>query len=232
MSKHSFSVRNSSTNPRFLSVKLKNARRHKPSSQQWLRRQLNDVYVNKAREAGYRSRAAYKLIELHEKFSLLKKGQRVLDLGAAPGSWSQVALQYIGSGQIVAVDLLEIAAMSQVTPLCMDFFDPEAPQKIMHALQAKAPDIILSDIAPSTIGHKSTDHDRIMGFAEEVCEFSLGLLAPGGHLVVKIWQGRSEKEFIARLRQHFQMVKQIKPAATRADSSEIYVVAKGFTPPH
>ncbi|MEN8236045.1 MAG: RlmE family RNA methyltransferase [Pseudomonadota bacterium] len=215
-------------NSRFLSVELRNARKHKPSSQRWLRRQLNDVYVNKAREAGYRSRAAFKLIELHEKTNLFKKGQRILDLGAAPGSWSQVATQYIGNGQIVAVDLLEMDALASVNFLCMDFWDEDAPEKICRALKRQFPDLILSDMAPSTVGHKSTDHDRIMALSEAAFDFTKEILVSGGDFVVKIWQGRSEQEFMSNLRKHFKTVKLFKPAATRSDSSEMYVVAKGF----
>lgn len=215
-------------NSRFLSVELRNARKHKPSSQRWLRRQLNDVYVNKAREAGYRSRAAYKLIELHEKMGLLQKGQRILDLGAAPGSWSQVATEYIKDGSIVAVDLIEMDALNSVTFLQMDFWDEDAPSRICEALGNQSPDLILSDMAPSTVGHKSTDHDRIMALSEAAFDFTKEILKEGGDFVVKIWQGRSEQEFMSTLRKHFKTVKLFKPAATRSDSSEMYVVAKGF----
>ncbi len=215
-------------NSRFLSVELHDARKHKPSSQRWLRRQLNDVYVNKAREAGYRSRAAYKLIELHEKTNLFRKGQRVLDLGAAPGSWSQVASEFIGNGSIVALDILEMDSLGAVDFLCMDFWDEDAPMRICKALGDQAPDLVLSDMAPSTIGHRSTDHDRIMALSEAAFDFTKTILRDGGDFVVKIWQGRSEQAFILNLRKHFKSVKLFKPAATRSDCSEMYVVAKGF----
>jgi len=218
----------STKHSRFLTQELKNARKHKPSSQRWLRRQLNDVYVQKAKEDGYRSRAAYKLIELHEKMTLFHKGQKVLDLGAAPGSWTQVTSHFIGAGSIVAVDLLEIVPLAGVEFIQMDFWDDQAPERIKKALGGVAPDLILSDMAPSTIGHKSTDHDRIMALSEAVLEFAKETLKESGTFVVKIWQGRSEKEFLTNLRQFFKTVKLIKPAATRSDCSEIYVVAKNF----
>jgi 23S rRNA (uridine2552-2'-O)-methyltransferase len=209
-------------------VRIKTAKRRTVSSKHWLERQLNDPYVAAAKESGYRSRAAFKLLQLDEQFHLLKKGARVVDLGAAPGGWSQVAAQKIGvNGKIVALDILPMNPIPNVRILHMDFMDNAAPAHLRKALGGKA-DLVLSDMSPPTTGHSRTDHIRIMALAEAATGFAIEILAPGGTFVGKLFQGGGEKELLDQLKRRFAKVKHAKPAASRADSSETYVVATGF----
>lgn len=210
-------------------VKSKNKRSH--SSHQWLSRQLNDPYVRKAHAEGYRSRAAYKLIEIDDKNKFLKRGARVVDLGAAPGGWSQVAAERIGAdkgqGKIVAIDLLEIEPLQGVDFAQMDFNDEDAPARLKEMLGGQA-DVVLSDMAANTIGHRQTDHLKIVALVEMAAEFAREVLAPGGSFVAKVLQGGTEGELLASLKRDFKTVKHIKPPASRKDSAELYVIATGF----
>ena len=208
------------------SVSLRHARKHSTASQAWLRRQLNDPYVAAARAQGWRSRAAFKLIELDEKFSLLRPGLRVLDLGAAPGGWSQVAARN-GAGHIIGLDLLTIDTIPGATMLQGDFTDPAMPTRLTAALGGPA-DLVLSDMAPNTTGHAATDHIRIIALAELALDLALQILAPGGAFVAKVFQGGSEKQMLVPLKQAFTSVKHAKPPSSRKESSELYVVAQGF----
>ena len=213
---------------RQLSTRLRTASKRSPQSQRWLERQLNDPYVARARAAGYRSRAAFKLAELDEKFRLLKPGGRVVDLGCAPGGWIQVALRQLGErGRVVGLDLLPVDPIAGATILQGDFQDAEAEKRVEAALGGQA-DLVLSDMAPNTTGHAATDHLRIMGLAELALDFALRVLAPGGGFVAKVFAGGSEKAFLDTLKQRFGMVRHAKPPASRKDSSELYVVATGF----
>lgn len=210
-------------------VKSKNKRSH--SSHQWLSRQLNDPYVRKAHAAGYRSRAAFKLIEIDDKHKILKRGARVVDLGAAPGGWSQVAVERIGAdkgqGKIVAIDLLDIEPIQGVDFAQMDFNDDDAPERLKAMLGGQA-DIVLSDMAANTIGHRQTDHLKIVALVEMAAEFAREVLAPGGSFIAKVLQGGTEGELLASLKRDFKVVKHIKPPASRKDSAELYVLATGF----
>ncbi len=212
-------------------VKVRKATRFSESSRKWLQRQMNDPYVSAAKESGYRSRAAFKLLQLDEQFHLFKPGQRVVDLGAAPGGWSQIAAQKIGrNGKIAAIDLLSMDPLPGVTILHMDFLADEAPEKLKAILKGEV-DIVLSDMAPSTTGHSKTDHIRIMGLAEVAAHFAIEVLAPGGAFVCKLFQGGAEKDLLDLLRKNFTKVKHAKPAASRQDSSETYIVAIGHKSP-
>lgn len=213
---------------RELTEKVKTARGRKLSSTLWLKRQLNDPYVARARAEGYRSRAAYKLLELDEKFSFLKPGQRVVDLGAAPGGWSQVAARAVlPGGQVVGIDYLEMPPIEGVSLLQMDFLDPQAPEALMAQLGGPA-DIVMSDMAAPTTGHRPTDHLRIMALAETALDFSEEVMAPGGAYLAKVLQGGSEKGLLDRLKARFSRVAHAKPKASRADSAEMYVIATGY----
>ena len=208
--------------------RIKTARGRRESSTRWLNRQLNDPYVIKAQKEGYRSRAAYKLLEMDERFHFLKRGQKVIDLGAAPGGWCQVALAKIGeTGRLVAIDLLPIDPITGVHIFEMDFLSPETPQKLMEALGEKA-DVVLSDIAPNTTGHKRTDHLRIMAVVDEAAFFATDNLKPGGTFICKVFQGGAGSELMQRLKKDFTSVKHVKPPASRAESAEVYFVATGF----
>jgi 23S rRNA (uridine2552-2'-O)-methyltransferase len=214
-----------------LKQRLKTARKRTLSSQKWLERQLNDPYVARARREGYRSRAAFKLLEIDDKYRLLKPGQRVVDLGAAPGGWSQIAAARVGSqngrGRVVGIDLLAIEPMPGVEFIQLDFLDESAPGRLIELLGGPA-DIVMSDMAANTTGHKKTDHLRIMGLAEAAIYFAREILAPGGAFVAKVFQGGTENELLADLKRDFVTVRHVKPAASRADSSELYVLATGF----
>jgi 23S rRNA (uridine2552-2'-O)-methyltransferase len=214
-----------------LKVRLKKARSLTPSSQKWLQRQLNDPYVARARREGWRSRAAYKLIEIDDKVKLLKPGARVIDLGAAPGGWSQVAAKRVkaeeGHGRVVAIDLLEMEPMAGVTMAQLDFLTDEAPARLVEMLGGTA-DVVLSDMAANTTGHRATDHLRIVGLVEVAVAFAREVLAPGGAFVAKVFQGGTEGGLLADLKRDFATVRHIKPQASRADSAELYVVATGF----
>lgn len=211
---------------RGLTVKVRGARRKDPSSVRWLSRQLNDPYVRKAQAAGYRSRAAFKLIELDDRFRLLRKGARVLDLGAAPGGWTQVAVERAGPG-VVAVDLLPMEPVPGAAVLRGDLADPAVAEAAVAALGGKV-DVVLSDMAPNTTGHAATDHLRIMALAEIAMDVAFQVLAPGGAFVCKVFQGGSEREMLAGLKQRFASVRHAKPPASRKESAETYVVAQGF----
>ena len=209
-------------------VKVKKDRTRTPSSRAWLQRQLNDPYVAKARSAGYRSRAAFKLVELDEKFRFLKKGAKVLDLGSAPGGWSQVAVAK--GAVVVAADVLAMAEIPGVTFFQADLTDAGVPQMLQQALGGPA-DVVLTDMAAPTTGHRATDHIRTGALVEIALEVALETLKPGGAFVGKVFQGGSSSEILARLRQNFREVKHVKPPASRAESVELYVVALGFKAP-
>lgn len=212
---------------RMLSERLKPAKLRKPSSRQWLERQLNDPYVAAAKRAGYRSRAAYKLAELDDRFRFLRRGQRVLDLGAAPGGWTQIAVARAGEGNVVGIDLLAIEPIPGATLLRGDFLADGAEQKLIEALGSR-PDVILSDMSAATIGHASTDHLRIVALVEAAFEFARTALVPGGTFVAKVFQGGAERQVLERMKRDFTSVKHAKPPASRAESAEVYVVAQGF----
>ncbi|NJL50610.1 MAG: RlmE family RNA methyltransferase [Blastochloris sp.] len=214
-----------------LAVRLKTARGRTTSSQQWLKRQLNDPYVARAKSAGYRSRAAFKLIEIDDKYHILKRGQRVVDLGAAPGGWSQIAAQRVGAatgqGRVVAIDFLDMAPIAGVAFERMDFLDPSAPDRLKATLGGPA-DAVLSDMAANATGHKKTDHLRIIALVELATAFAREVLSPGGAFLAKVLQGGTEGRLLADLKRDFAKVVHIKPPASRADSAELYVLATGF----
>jgi 23S rRNA (uridine2552-2'-O)-methyltransferase len=205
----------------------KTARRRSAASTRWIARQINDPYVKAAKAAGYRSRAAYKLIELDEKFGLLKNARRVVDLGAAPGGWCQVVRQKRPGAGVVAIDILEMEPIEGVEVLHLDFLDDTAPDALKAALGGDA-DLVLSDMAANTIGHRQTDHLRTMALVEAGLEFAVEVLAPGGAFVAKVLAGGADSALVAALKRHFRSVKHSKPPASRKDSSEWYVVAQGF----
>ncbi|MGX5733373.1 RlmE family RNA methyltransferase [Bosea thiooxidans] len=219
------------TADRDLRVRLKNARKHKHSSQLWLERQLNDPYVKRAKERGFRSRAAFKLEEMDERYKFLKSGQRLIDLGCAPGGWCQVAAERIGlaqgKGRIVGIDLLPVDPIPGVELIEMDFMTEEAPALLVEKLGGQA-DGVMSDMAANTTGHKKTDHLRIIGLAEAALEFAHSVLAPGGFFLAKLFQGGDSAELLAGMKRDFTTVRNVKPAASRADSSELYVLATGY----
>jgi len=209
-------------------VRVKNAKTRKLSSQRWLERQLNDPYVRAAKQEGFRSRAAFKLVELDDKYRFLKKGARVLDLGAAPGGWSQVAAKRVGeSGRIVAADILETEPLAGVTVLQCDLLDPDTPAELKHALDGSA-DIVLTDMAAPTTGHRATDHLRTVALFEAALNVAEDVLKPGGVFVGKVFQGGASGELLARVKKLFREVKHVKPPASRAESVELYLVATGF----
>jgi len=212
-------------------VRVRSTGGRTPSSARWLQRQLNDPYVAEAQRAGYRSRAAFKLLQLDERFHLLKPGQRVVDLGAAPGGWTQVAVAATGAargrGRVVGLDLLEMQPLAGAHLLQLDFLDAGAPAALRAALGGPA-DLVLSDMAAPTTGHAKTDHLRVMGLAEAALEFAEAVLAPGGAFVAKLFQGGAEAELLLRLRRRFASVRHAKPPASRAESAETYLVATGF----
>ncbi len=214
-----------------LKVRVKTAKRRSAASTRWLQRQLNDPYVAKARSEGYRSRAAYKLAEIDDKYGFLKPGARVVDLGAAPGGWSQVAAERVGAaqgkGKVVAIDILEMDPVAGVEVLHLDFLDETAPDQLRAALGGPA-DVVLSDIAPPTTGHKQTDHLRIMGMCETALEFAREVLAPGGTFLAKVLRGGTETQMLNDMKRDFDKVRHVKPPASRADSAELYVMATGF----
>ena len=209
-------------------VRVRDTRRRRPSSTRWLSRQLNDPYVAEARRLGYRSRAAFKLIELDERFRLLRLGQGVVDLGCAPGGWTQVAVARVGHhGTVVGVDVTETAAMPGATLLTADIRDPATLAAIGAALGGSA-DIVLSDMAPTATGHAATDHLRIVALAEDAFAVASQILRPGGAFVAKVFQGGAEGELLAALKRDFTELRHAKPPASRAESAETYVVATGF----
>jgi 23S rRNA (uridine2552-2'-O)-methyltransferase len=211
-----------------LAVRVRSTRRRKPSSTEWLARQLNDPYVAAARRQGYRSRAAFKLIELDQRFGLLRPGRRVVDLGCAPGGWTQVAVERVGPrGRVLGVDLAETAPLAGAILVRADLRDPEAAAAISQALGGGA-DVVLSDMAPRSTGHAATDHLRIVALAESAFAIAEQILEPGGMFVAKVFQGGAEGALLARLKRSFAELRHSKPPASRAESAETYVVAKGF----
>lgn len=213
---------------RGVSVRVRAGGGKSVQSRRWLERQLNDPYVAEAKARGFRSRAAFKLLELDEKCGLLKPGLRVVDLGAAPGGWTQVAVQAVGpKGQVVALDILPMDPVPGATVLQADFTEAEAEAAVRAALRGPA-DVVLSDMAPNTTGHGATDHLRIMALAETALEAASAMLAPGGAFVCKLFQGGADKALLDRLKRDFAKVRHVKPPASRKESSEIYVVAQGF----
>jgi 23S rRNA (uridine2552-2'-O)-methyltransferase len=218
--------KNSVGTDRSLNVNLRTARGRPLASQLWLKRQLNDPYVAAAQAQGWRSRAAFKLIELDERFQLLRKGMRVLDLGAAPGGWSQVAVDR-GAAMVLGLDLLPIDPLPGVRFLQGDFNAPDMPDLLRGELGGGA-DLVLSDMAPNTTGHGATDHLRIVALAELAAAFAVEVLAPGGAFVTKVFQGGAERDLLDPLKRHFAQVRHAKPPASRKQSSELYVVAQGF----
>jgi 23S rRNA (uridine2552-2'-O)-methyltransferase len=218
----------SRSSARPLSVRVKSARRRKPSSTEWLQRQLNDPYVAAARRQGWRSRAAFKLIQLDQRFHLLKPGLRVVDLGAAPGGWTQVAAQRVGAlGRVVGLDLNSMDPVPGATTLQGDFRDPAMLQPIGAALGGPS-NVVLSDMAAPATGHAATDHLRIVALAEDAFALAETLLSPGGAFVAKVFQGGAEGDLLGRLKRAFAVVRHAKPAASRAESAETYVVAKFY----
>lgn len=216
---------------RGVTVRVKTARRRKTSSTQWLQRQLNDPYVAEAQKLGYRSRAAFKLLQLDDKYDFLKPGVRVVDLGAAPGGWCQVAVERGArekeGGCVVGLDILEMEALTGVTTLQADFTKDEAVDMLFEALDGKA-DVVMSDMAAPTTGHKATDHLRIMNLIELAYDYALQVLETNGTFIAKVFQGGAESQFLATLKKDFKTVAHMKPHASRADSSETYIVATGF----
>jgi 23S rRNA (uridine2552-2'-O)-methyltransferase len=212
---------------RALKVRVKDKRKSH-SSRAWLERQLNDPYVARAKREGFRSRAAFKLIEIDDKHHILKPGGRVADLGAAPGGWSQVAKKRVGErGRVVGIDLLEMDAISDVEFVQIDFLDPAAPDKLKAMLGGPA-DVVLSDMAANATGHRQTDHLKIMALVETAAQFAGEVLKPGGAFLAKVIQGGTESALLALLKRDFAAVRHVKPAASRADSAELYVLATGF----
>ena len=207
--------------------RVKTAKKRSESSTRWLQRQLNDPYVKQAKADGYRSRAAYKLIELDEKFGLIRGAKRVVDLGIAPGGWSQVVRAKAPKAKVVGIDLLETEPIEGVTIFQMDFMDDAAPAALEEALDGP-PDLVMSDMAANTVGHKQTDHLRTMGLVEAGAWFATETLAEGGAFVAKVLAGGTDNELLTLLKKHFKTVKHAKPPASRKGSSEWYVVAQGF----
>lgn len=216
---------------RDLKVRVKSGKSRSLSSKLWLDRQLNDPYVTRAKREGYRSRATYKLIEIDDKHRFLKPGGRVVDLGAAPGGWSQIAAKRCGAaegkGHVVAIDLLALAPIPGVEFARLDFLSPETPAEV-KAMLGGAADVVLSDMAANATGHRKTDHLKIMALAEAAAEFAREVLAPGGTFVCKVLQGGTENALLAQLKRDFTVVKHLKPAASRSDSAELYLLATGF----
>lgn len=218
---------------RSLHVRVKTAKKRSAASARWLERQLNDPFVQQAKRDGYRSRAAYKLTEMDDKFGLLKPGYHVVDLGAAPGGWLQVAAERTkadaGSGShIVGIDLLDIPEVPHTLFMQGDFMDDDAPEKLIAMLGGEKAHLVMSDMAPNTTGHAATDHLRIVMLCEAAFYFARDVLRPGGGFVAKTWQGGAENQLLAEMKQCFTSVKHAKPKASRADSAEMYVVATGF----
>ncbi len=225
-------TKKSGSGTRHLSERVRTAKGRKISSTLWLQRQLNDPYVKQAKADGYRSRAAYKLLELQEKYAILKPGMRVVDLGAAPGGWSQVAAAITGADKeksppVLAIDILEMGTLKGVDVYQLDFMEESAPDFITSKLGGKV-DVVLSDMAPNTTGHSATDHIRILAFCEAAYYFACDILEEGGVFLCKVRQGGTEGELLTLMKRHFATVHHAKPAASRKDSSETYVIARGF----
>ena len=209
-------------------ARLKDEKRRTLSSRTWLERQIRDPYVARAKREGFRSRAAYKLAELDDKYRLLKPGTRVVDLGAAPGGWSEIAARRVGAGgRVLAIDILDMKPIAEVEFLKLDFLDHTAPQRLKDLLGGQA-DLVLSDMAANATGHRQTDHIRIMALAEAAAHFAREVLAPGGSFLCKVLQGGTEVALLAELKRDFASVKHVKPQASRSDSAELYLLARGF----
>ena len=208
-------------------TRVRTAKKRSESSTRWLQRQLNDPYVKQAKADGYRSRAAYKLIEMVEKFGLLKGASRIVDLGIAPGGWAQVARKVVPKAQVVGIDLLEVEPIDGVEIFQMDFMGEDAPRVLEEALGGKA-DLVMSDMAANTVGHKQTDHLRTMGLVEAGAWFAVENLEKGGTFLAKVLAGGTDKDLLDLLKKHFKTVKHAKPPASRKGSSEWYVIAQGF----
>ena len=219
-----------SPNIRNMHTKVKTARGRKLSSTLWLQRQLNDPYVQKAKAEGYASRAAYKLIEMDDRYGLLKPGLRVVDLGAAPGGWCQVAVTRVGSVaediRVVGIDYLDMDPVPGAKILKKDFLDHDAPDQLIDALGGHPPDIVLSDMAAPTTGHRRTDHIRTMALVEVALDFALSVLKPGGHFLSKTFQGGTEQALLDQMKQNFKAIHHVKPPASRDGSVELYLLAK------
>ena len=217
---------------RQLRVNVKTSHKRSASSARWLDRQLNDPYVAASKRDGMRSRAAYKLKEIDARYHILKSGQRVIDLGAAPGGWSQIAAEIVksheGKGQVIAIDYLGVDAIPGVDILELDFTDATAEPLLKSKLRDGRADLVLSDMAAPTVGHTGTDHLRIMDLAEQAAMFAIDVLAPGGAFLCKVFQGGTEKDLLNILKKKFAVVRHVKPPASRADSAELYVLATGF----
>ncbi len=217
---------------RQLKVRVKTARRRKASSTRWLERQLNDPYVARARAEGYRARSAYKLIEMDDRYRVLKPGDRVVDLGAAPGGWSEVAAERVKSTsadpRVVAIDYLDMDPLPGVIVLKKDFLDADAPDVLRAALGGNPADVVMSDMAAPTTGHRQTDHLRTTMLGEVAADFAASVLRPGGHFIAKVFQGGAGTELLNLLKRDFASVHHVKPPASRAGSVELYLVAKGF----
>jgi 23S rRNA (uridine2552-2'-O)-methyltransferase len=209
-------------------ARLKGEKRRTPSSRAWLERQISDPYVARAKREGFRSRAAYKLAEIDDKYRLLRPGVHVVDLGAAPGGWSEIAARRIGArGRVIAIDILEMKPVAGVEFLQLDFLDETAPARLKAMLDGKA-DVVLSDMAANATGHRQTDHLRIMALAEAAAHFAREVLSKGGSFLCKVLQGGTEAALLAALKQDFASVKHVKPPASRSDSAELYLLARGF----
>ena len=222
--------RGKSSGPRQLKVRVRSGKNRSQSSKHWLERQLNDPYVARAKREGMRSRAAYKLIEIDDRVRFLKKGARVVDLGAAPGGWSQVAAKRVGApgqGRVVAIDILPMDPVRGVDFVGLDFLDENAPERLKDMIGGPA-DVVLSDMAANATGHAKTDHLKIMALVEAAADFARGVLAPGGIFLAKVLQGGTEAELLASLKRDYKTVKHVKPAASRTDSAELYLLATGF----
>ena len=215
-----------------LKVRVKSAKGRKLSSTRWLERQLNDPYVREANRLGYRSRAAFKILEIDDKFKIFKPGQCILDLGAAPGGWSQVVANIVNSqsnsGQVLAIDILPIDALSGVRAMKLDIFEENAINLIKEEMIKPSADVILSDMAPSTTGHKATDHLRIVALLESALDIVDNLLSEGGTFIGKVFRGGTENQILNRMKRDFQLVKHIKPQSSRSNSSELYVVGINY----
>lgn len=207
-------------------ARLKTAKQRTPAQQAWLERQINDPFSAKARALGYRSRAAFKISEIDDRFRFFRPGARVIDLGLAPGGWTQIAIER-GVTHIAGVDLLPVDPLPPAHILQMDFTDPACGPQLIELLGGP-PDVVLSDMAPNTVGHRQTDHLRIIGLIEAAIEFAIGVLKPGGAFVAKAFQGGETGELIGELKRHFTEVRNVKPKASRQDSSELFIVATGF----
>ena len=220
--------RGGASGDRGLAVRVKTARGRPVGSTRWLQRQLNDPYVARAKAEGRRSRAAYKLAELDDRFQILKKGAKVVDLGAAPGGWTQVAVERAGPGNVAAIDINPWQPVPGAVCLTLDFLAPKAPAELIKALAGAKADVVLSDMAAPTTGHGPTDHLRIMGLAEAAWAFAEEVLAPGGAFVCKVFQGGAEGELLKVIKTRFAAVRHAKPPASRKESAEVYLVATGF----